>query len=148
MRWTTDLCANVILTHARRPEDHYPRRGDEWPQGFQPGAFEFRTVKPIRAMSIIDSGPTMETCRIHYGRRVRNRNGTFSVIYCSQPGESLGSDLLSRQVHIGQRYIQRDQDPNGKVEKGTGAYFGAYHTPYWTELLFHSHGWVCGSQVG
>jgi hypothetical protein len=69
-------------------------------------------------------------------------NGAFArPTFCSQPVE--GNRTEFRQNSALMLFLQREDDPNGIVEKGFFAFVGAYHAPYWTEAVLNSEGKTC-----
>ena len=143
--WTTDLCAVAFFAPVLRPPEHQPapfEEGDE--PGFLPGEgdFELLSVNPVRAMMVDMPNNQSDPCVRHYAKMARLANGDFGAAYCSQPGANARED---RQIHLGDLYCQPDgEDPDAVLPPGDCAFVGLYHTPFWTEALYHSEAPVCG----
>ena len=149
LRWTEDLCDNVLFTHAKRPPEHAPQHGGDGSHGREEGFYEFRTTRPVRAMALADPGPNGEVCRYHYTKRIKRPDGFYEVVFCSQPMEGNFAERKNSTTYIYRRKALQpgEVEYNPEIEIGFNARVGSYHTPWWTEAIYSSFAWVCGKGI-
>lgn len=156
--WTTDLCAAALFVPYARPNEDRPEsleEGDEPGFVFGEGDMELLSLNPVRAMMVDNPTNASDPCRQHYAKIARMTNGDSGAAFCSQPGSQPRED---RQFSIGNLYceppssgrwirgqwVPDTKDPDSVLQPGDCAFLGLYHTPFWTEALYHSEAPVCG----
>jgi hypothetical protein len=146
--WHLDFCQNAVFAPAIRDSIDYPSPGGTGSKGFEPGFFELRSTHPVRAVEVHDPGGD-EVCSFHHGKMSMGVDGFARPIFCSLPFALNAKDFS--QVTALRTFIRPATDVHGNpqntwqgIEPGFFGFVGAYHAPYWTEAVFHSHVTVCG----
>jgi hypothetical protein len=124
-RWTLDACANVALEPVMRPAGH--RDSVSSP----PGYFDLFTMRRARALGAL--GTTTKDCQNYYTEMTVGDDGYGQPLMCS--------DHNDLEFTPGMAMLSPD---NELAPKGYAMFLAAYHTPFWSEILFDSHLIRCG----
>lgn len=125
--YTEDLCAPVAML----PTLRFPT---EYPPGeftYQPGRFEPRSTRPVRAIEYPDH--SRSNCRYHYGHHTVDSRGKWHAEFCSE--RAAHNEKKNHKTHAAR---MESDDPHGVIPKGRFFYLGSYDAPMWADVHYHS----------